>query len=319
MTAAYPSSASERTRWIIERRGPRNRLQPGRPYAHLIEQERTASGMIAEVATIFLTNRECPWKCIMCDLWRNTTEETAAPGEIPAQIRLALRELGSASVLKLYNSGSFFDPAAIPTNDWRVIALLCCGFEQLVVECHPRLVATRILEFQAMLPCSLEIAMGLETAHPVALELLNKRIAAADFQHAAAFLKEHQIGLRTFLLVHPPFVPKEEQLAWLKHSIDVAFDAGSDVVSLIPLRAGNGAVEALIREGLAEEPTLSELEFAQEISLGRARGRLFADTWDLQRFARCSHCLERRAARIHRMNLSQTIEPRILCSVCGGN
>jgi radical SAM enzyme (TIGR01210 family) len=317
VTAAYPSSAIERTRWILDRRGPRNAVLSDRPYAHLIEQERLGSGAIGDVATIFLTNRECPWKCVMCDLWQNTTISRGAPGNIPAQIQFALDQLAPASVLKLYNSGSFFDAGAIPRRDWKAIAALCNRFEHLIVECHPRLIDQRVLEFKELLSCSLEIALGLETAHPTALYALNKRFTLQHFQQAAAFLKQNGIEVRVFLLVHPPFVPKGEQFDWLTRSARFAFDSGSDVVSLIPLRAGNGAIEELIRHGMAEEPTLRELEAAQEFGVGFGRGRVFADTWDLARFSNCEYCLFLRRERIHRMNLAQEIQPPIRCSFCG--
>ncbi len=317
MTVQYPSSPSERTRWIIERRGARAVLAAERPYAWFLEQELTDAGTIANVATVLLTNRECPWKCLMCDLWRHTTESKTLPGSIVAQLRFVMAQLGPASVLKLYNSGSFFDPAAIPRADWDEIAELCRGFDQLIVECHPRLVNSRIEDFRSILPCALEVALGLETAHPSALEALNKRVTIRDYQTATAFLIAHGIGVRTFLLVNPPFIPEVEQETWVQLSIELAFDSGSSVVSLIPLRSGNGAIDQLIRRGEAAEPSLQHLEVAQEWGIGLGRGRVFADTWELARFSRCDHCLPLRTDRIHRMNLSQTSEPRIDCSSCG--
>lgn len=321
MSRPYPSSAVERTRWILERRGPRNSVQSARPYAYFVEQERLKSGALANVVTVFLTNRECPWKCVMCDLWKNTTTASGMPDDIPAQIQFALDELradlGTASVLKLYNSGSFFDSGAIPREDWNAIAELCEGFEHLIVESHPKLIDDRALEFKSLLPCSLEIALGLETAHPAALEAINKRITSADFKKATARLKENEIEVRTFLLVHPPFIPKREQIEWLSHSLEFAFDAGSDVVSLIPLRAGNGAIDELIAQNLAAEPTLGELEAAQAFGIGMGIGRIFADTWDLERSSACAQCFTKRRDRIYRMNLTQVLERAIVCSSCG--
>ena len=81
-----------------------------------------ASGEIASVNTLFLTNRECPWHCVMCDLWKNTLTETVPVGAIPAQIEYALARLPTARVIKLYNSGSFFDPRAVPVADYPAIA-----------------------------------------------------------------------------------------------------------------------------------------------------------------------------------------------------
>ena len=51
--------------------------------------------------------------------------------------------------------------------------------------------------------------------------------------------------MRAFLLISPPFVPAGQQDDWLLRSIDVAFSCGASVVSLIPTRSGNGALEAL--------------------------------------------------------------------------
>jgi hypothetical protein len=105
----------------------------------------------------------------------------------------------------------------------------------------------------------------------------------------------------------------------VKKSIEFSFACGSNVVSLIPTRAGNGALDALARAGEFIEPSLADLENAHEYGINLQRGRLFADTWDLERFARCPHCACARCARrerIHRMNLSQRVEPRIDCS-CG--
>src|SRR2546423_15263443 len=129
----YPEHATERDGWILARRGARNQLDPFKPHAFLVEEERAESGEIVSVATIFLTNRECPWRCVMCDLWKNTLTETVPSGAIPAQIDYALARLQSARQLKLYNSGSFFDRAAIPTEQHAPIAERIQSFERVIV------------------------------------------------------------------------------------------------------------------------------------------------------------------------------------------
>src|SRR5437870_4659618 len=106
----------------------------------MVEDERAESGEVVAVATVFLTNRECPWRCLMCDLWRNTVLETVPPGAIPAQIDYALAHLPAARQLKLYNSGSFFDQGAIPSSDYAAIADRARRFDRVIVECHPALV-----------------------------------------------------------------------------------------------------------------------------------------------------------------------------------
>src|SRR2546430_16679015 len=122
LTGAYPERAAERDRWILARRPPRDTVDSWRPHAFLLEEERAESGEIVPVATIFLTNRECPWRCLMCDLWRNTLTESVPSGAILEQIAFALSRLPPARYIKLYNSGSFFDVHAIPLEDYRAIA-----------------------------------------------------------------------------------------------------------------------------------------------------------------------------------------------------
>src|SRR5712692_3931595 len=99
----------ERDLWILSQRGAKNRLDPWQPHAYLVEPERSGAGELVDVATLFLTNRECPYRCLMCDLWKNTLDERVPAGAIPAQIRFASEHLPPARWIKLYNSGSFFD------------------------------------------------------------------------------------------------------------------------------------------------------------------------------------------------------------------
>lgn len=143
-------------------------LDPTRPWQFFAEEERSSSGEILAVNTLFLTNRECPWKCVMCDLWQNTLTETVPVGAIPAQIEFALARLPPARVVKLYNSGSFFDPRAVPVADYPAIASLLGRFERVIVECHPALIGDPCLRFRDLISARLEVAMGLETVHPEA-------------------------------------------------------------------------------------------------------------------------------------------------------
>src|SRR5437016_13099926 len=86
----HPSSLVSLDRWALDQRGPKNRLDPWRPSAFMVEPERSEAGELVDVATLFLTNRECPYRCLMCDLWKNTLDERVPVGAIPAQIRYAL-------------------------------------------------------------------------------------------------------------------------------------------------------------------------------------------------------------------------------------
>jgi archaeosine synthase beta-subunit len=305
--STYPVGTAERDAWILSRRGPRVVRDATTPYGYFVEDECGEA-----VATVFLTNRECPFRCLMCDLWRNTLNETIPAGAIPAQIDHALLRLPPARQLKLYNSGSFFDPQAIPPADYPAIAERANRFERLIVENHPALTGEACLRFRDRLSGRLEIAMGLETVHPEVLAGLNKRMTLEQFSTAANFLRRSGIDLRVFILVQPPLMPAEEARHWAERSLDFAMESGATAAVLIPTRAGNGAMEALE----FRPPSLHTLEAAIEYGLGLKAGRVFADLWDLR--ASCAHCHTQRAARLLQMNLRQVVLDRIACSRCGG-
>lgn len=315
-TLAYPETFRERDRWIVARRGARRDLDPLEAYEAFLEEERTESGEIVPVATLLLTNRECPWRCLMCDLWKGALDRDTTAGAIPRQIERELARLGSARRIKLYNAGSLFDPRAVPPEDDAEIARLVSGFDRVIVESHPALVGRRCMEMNERLGGRLEVAMGLETVHPDVLPRLNKGMTLDDFDAAAERLRDARIAMRAFVLAGLPFVPAAEQLAWTVAAIGRAFSAGAGGVSVIPTRTGNGAMDALVVLGEFEAPPLALLEDAVALGVGLGRGRVFADLWDLSAFSRCADCLPARRERLRAMNLLQRIPPPVACAAC---
>jgi radical SAM enzyme (TIGR01210 family) len=325
-----PSAA--RDAFVLRARPARPAHDPWRPHGTAVDDEPDLRRRPAEAVTIFLTGRECPWRCVMCDLWRYTVPYDTPRGAIPAQIDRALADLPQARAadrerwLKLYNAGSFFDPRAVPEADYPAIVERLDGFSRLVVESHPALVGPRLDRLLARLearaertgspPAALEVAMGLETTHPTALEALNKRMTVRQYVEAADRLATRGVGLRAFVLMAPPFVPVAERAFWLAHAIDTAFDAGASMVSLIPVRTGNGAMDALAREGAWRPPDLDEVEDAFDAAVSRARGRVLLDLWDLDRLLTCEACAPARRARLAAMNMTGRAIDRVRCDAC---
>ncbi len=333
----YPTGAAARSRFVLDRRAPRTQPDPWRAPEVAIEDERMADGAVRSSATVFLTGRECPWRCVMCDLWTHTTTTDTPPGAIADQVATARQTLARSddrvAQMKLYNAGSFFDPRAVPDQDYPAIAASLAGLDRVVVESHPSLVGARTWRFLDALARgtgapspALEVAMGLETAHPTALDHINKRMTVDDFARAAGRLRQRGADVRVFLLVSPPFVPADEQDVWLLRSIDVALACGASAVSLVPTRPGNGALDVLAGVGAFHPPALADLERSLALALEHVRPRhsgtalrVFADLWDLDRFAACAHCLDARRARLREINLRQCVPPPVLCSWCGAD
>lgn len=317
--------------WILKHRGAKNKVDPTRPYAWLVEPERAANGSIQQTGTVFLTNRECPFKCLMCDLWKNTTDFSVSPTDLQNQLEFALNQfdadLGEAErveQLKLYNSGNFFDPKAIDPAALPSLAKVVNqrtarqNLSNLVIENHPRLVGPTSIEFGRQLDCSLEIAMGLETVQSAVLQKLNKQMTLSDFERATSFLIDQGFAVRSFILLKTPFQSELEGVEQALRAIEFAFSIGVHCCAVIPTRTGNGALDQLELQGLFSEPRLSSLEtvIGEGLLLSSGQQRVFVDLWDAQRFSTCPDCLEERIARMNRMNLSQQFERAIECSQC---
>lgn len=312
-----------RTAWILAQRPPRaRRPDPFTAHGVFLERERLATGAVEASGVVLLTNRECPWRCVMCDLWKDMLEDSVPEGAIARQVETAVRTWAQAGPLpaqvKLYNSGSFFDPAAVPLADYAPVARHLAFARHVVVESHPRLVGDRSRTLQSLLAGSLEVALGLETAHPQVLQKLNKRFDLPQFARAAEFLAAHGIALRAFILVNPPFMDAREGVTWAVRSAAFAFSCGASAVALIPTRTGNGAMERLLASGEFTPPTLTALEAAQRGALALGQGRVFADTWGLEPFSACDRCFTARRERLDAVNLAQRDLPAVRCDHCGG-
>jgi radical SAM enzyme (TIGR01210 family) len=302
---------------IIAARPARNTVDPSRPYAFLVEPERTADGCVEDVVTIFLTNRECPFKCLMCDLWKNTTETSVPAGAIPQQLDYALARLPPASHIKLYNSGNFFDRQAVPAEDYGALIERVRGFKTVIVENHPRLCTAAVAQFQQDLATDLEVALGLETVHPEILPRLNKRMTLDDFARAVEFLLENGIHVRSFILLKPPPLDEQEGIEWALRSLEYAFGLGVRCCTVIPTRGGNGVMEDLQRKSLFSPPVLTSLERVLEAGIRLGRGRVFVDLWDARSIADCNRCADARIERLRQMNLQQVALPEVSCD-CDG-
>lgn len=311
------TTADQRIRKL---RAPKPWVDPWRAHGSLVEEERRPDGTIERALTVFLAGAECPYTCSFCDLWRWTIDGPTPAGALAWQLKEVLDATPPPvpARLKLYNASNFFDPRAVPVQDLPAIAALAAPFAGVTVESHARTVGPRTLEVARILSGNLEVAIGLETTHPAAIEHLNKRLSLTRFAQAAGFLADHAIALRTFVLLNPPYVPAQEAVQWTVHAVEYAARRGAAVVAIIPVRTGNGEVDRLQALGHYTPPTLSGLEDALDRCLGVAPTVVTVDLWDAHRLATCSDCSSARIDRLARINLTGRSEPRITCSACGG-
>lgn len=280
-----------------------------------MEDERRPDGTLERALTIFLAGAECAFTCSFCDLWRGTIDGPTPAGALTKQIVGVVSTLGDVRCerLKLYNSSNFFDHRAVPLQDLQEIAALAAPFSAVTVESHANTIGPAALDFAAQISGRLEVAVGLETIHPAAAAQLNKRLDLARFDRAAHFLSENDIDLRVFVLLGAPHIPARESVAWTVRTVEYAVDRGASVVSIIPVRGGNGEMERLQAEGEFSPPTLTQLEEVLDSCAHIRCAVITADLWDVERLPACEYCRGKKVERLRHFNLSGWPAPAVMC------
>jgi radical SAM enzyme (TIGR01210 family) len=311
--------ASGEDRRIRSLRASKPQVDPWKAHGSILEDERRPGGTIERALTVFLAGAECPFTCSFCDLWRWTLDGPTPPGALPAQLARVLQALQRPlpDRLKLYNASNFFDRRAVPARDLPAIAELARSFAGVTVESHANTIGPLTLEFGRLIPGQLEVAVGLETIHPVATRHLNKRLDLARFDRAAGFCAEHDIDLRVFVLLGAPYIAPDDSVEWTVRTAEYAARRGAATIALIPVRGGDGELERLAALGHFVPPHLSQVEAALERCLGLAPVVVAADLWDIHRLPACTECRPRRVERLRRLNLTGRPAPPVACRACG--
>jgi radical SAM enzyme (TIGR01210 family) len=311
-------SASAADRRIRALRPPKPYVDPSHAHGWLLEEERRPNSVRERALTVFLAGAECPFTCSFCDLWRWTIDGPTPNGAIPAQLQAVLGAVEPQRIdrLKLYNASNFFDRRAVPQADLPRIAALAASFGAVTVESHASTIGATTLDFARLLAPPLEVAIGLETIHPVAAKQLNKRLDLARFDQAASFLTANGIDLRVFVLLGAPYVPAEESVAWTIRTVEYAVKRGASAVAIIPVRGGNGELERLQSLRAFTPPTLRQLEAALDACVHFGSCVVTADLWDVEKLHGCATCSAARIERIRRINLIGSPQPAIDCASC---
>ncbi len=309
-------TADQRIRRLRPAKAP---VDPGRAHGTLLEKERRPDGSIEQTLTVFLAGAECPFACSFCDLWQWTIDGPTPRGALTAQVKDALAAHQHVSVdrIKLYNASNFFDPRAVPAEDAEAIAELLTDTRGVTVESHASTIGRRTLDFARSIHGRLEVAVGLESIHPRAMAESNKRLDLPRFDEAVRFLKEHDVDVRVFALLGMPYVPVAESVDWTVRTVEHAARVGADVVSIIPLRSGNGELERLRALGFFTPPTLRQLEQSLRSAIDRSRTVVTVDLWDVSLVSGCEQCREARVERMRAVNLSGILEAAPTCPACG--
>jgi radical SAM enzyme (TIGR01210 family) len=275
------ASAGARGRSIAKRKV----LDPSRPAAKWLsttrigQQKGTALSVV--LGTIGCSHaRGEAGGCTMCSYLLDGSSKSPTPEDLFQQFSSAFAQmngLDSPLSVKIYTSGSFFDEDEVPsTARERILDLIGddARVAEVVIESRPEYVSEDVLSSLGKLRNgrAVEIGIGLESSSDHVRSLcINKGFLFADFLDAVRRAKSHSIGVRTYVLLKPPFLTEMDAIVDAKRTIKDALDAGVTTISLNPVNVQkNTLVEQLWKKGRYRSPWLwsviDVLEYARSIA-----------------------------------------------------
>jgi len=195
--------------------------------------------------TIILRTAGCSWnRCLMCS-YRHERFSPRSPEAVADGIIRQLRfvaanfSLPEIEMIKLYTSGSFFDPDEVPETALHEAGNLFRG-KLVVAETRPEYITPeRIGEFIDMIDTGmfhtpLYTAIGLETSNDAIREKsIAKGFSFADYRAAVAAARKSGAGIKAYLLMKPLFLTEREGLRDMKQSI-ADIEPYADIISMNP-------------------------------------------------------------------------------------
>jgi len=171
-------------------------------------------GEVVDAFVMILRTSGCKWAqkggCSMCGYINDAVKRRVREEDILYQFTEIMKNFSGQKIVKLYTSGSFLDEKEIPRSAQdKILEILGDDTEKIIFETRPEFISEKRLKNIR----NAEIAIGLESANDFVLESsINKGFKFDDFLKAVKILKDLNIGVKTYLLVKPPFLSESEAI-----------------------------------------------------------------------------------------------------------
>jgi radical SAM enzyme (TIGR01210 family) len=201
------------------------------------------TGSVFTTLTVIFRTGGCAWnRCRMCgyrhERYHGLSGDALADRIIRQVnwVKANFRD-DEYQMLKIFTSGSFFDPEEVPPPVRDAVAAAFRG-KLVIAETRPEYVTTdAISEFIAGIDDGtwekpLYVAMGLETTDDgIREKSIDKGFTFADFTGAADRARAGGAGVKTYLMMKPPFLTEQEAIDDMHRSIREAAP-WSDMISM---------------------------------------------------------------------------------------
>ena len=204
--------------------------ESGKPLASWSGRDRIGD-RILDSFTVILKTGGCAWsRCRMCS-YRHERYSGLSAKDLSARLMEQLAyirthaDLRQAELVKIYTSGSFFDPVEVAPEVRSAAAELFRG-KMIIAETRPEYVDAGVLEeFSSQIDDGthekpLSVAIGVETSNDAIREKsIQKGFSWAQFLHAVGEARRAGAGVKGYLLMKPPFLTEQEAVQDMQRSI----------------------------------------------------------------------------------------------------
>ncbi len=215
-----------------------------KPLACWRGKERYNGGTI-ECLTIIFESGGCSWaRCRMCS-YRHERYRAQSCEELASHLHAQLGwirsqfNLDEFAMIKIFTSGSFFDPAEVPLSFQKEVAQVFRG-KIVIAESRPEYITPDTIEqflgdlSDGSQKTPLYCAIGLETTSDTIREkCINKGFTYADFKQAATVAHAAGAGVKAYLLCKPLFLTESEAITDMRSSL-VDLAGTVEMVSMNP-------------------------------------------------------------------------------------
>jgi len=178
------------------------------------------NGKIVDAYVMILRTRGCSWAlrsgCTMCGYFNDSIGAPVSQKDLVSQFDKAMERYNGEQIIKLFTSGSFLDAHEIPGPvREHILRTLSERAGKISVESRPEYVKDTVLsEIESLVqPKIFEVGIGLETSNDVLRTFaINKGFTFAEYGTAAKRLKKHRFGVKTYVLMKPPFITEKDAL-----------------------------------------------------------------------------------------------------------
>lgn len=195
---------------------------PDEPTKVWFDHDRTPDGK-QDALTVVLNTGGCRWAraggCTMCGYVAESTDDgTVSHADIKAQVeavldREATKRDEPAPLVKIYSSGSVLDDRELSLESLELIADTFADRKRIVLESLPDFVTEDRLEPFTDRDVAVDVAIGVETSSDrVRRDTINKYFDFADVVDATLIASDLGIGVKSYLLLKPPFLTEQEAI-----------------------------------------------------------------------------------------------------------